>query len=268
MHRWSFRAGLYTCAFLTIFLLTSCGGHVSPVQTTQTTPTGAAPTVTPSGAVVIDNVQDTPNWLTCGACGNDGATGAIAGNSFVTGIASPSEDGRATQFSIAATVPFTNTYWYQVQPAVHSQLGFLMYEFDLYISPGSENAPQAIEFECQQTLGGYIYNFGWQAIYTLNDWRIFNYGAKRWESANIPFSSFAPGTWHHIVAEYHNNAANHSVFHDALTVDGVRYAVNIRHDAFFSGAPNDKFTNAVQLDSDLHPDAYSVYVDKMKITYK
>ena len=289
MRRWLI---IISFIFLSVamLLLSGCGGNVSSSQTTQaatnptnptnpSTPSNPAPQPqptptptptpsTPAGAILIDNVQNTHAWLTCGACGNDGATGSVAANSFTPGIATPSEDGVATQFSIAATVPYTNTYWYQQHAPIHTELSFLMYEFDLYIPAGSENAPQAIEFECQETLGGYIYNFGWQAIYTLNDWRIFNYGAKRWESANIPFTHFTPGTWHHIVAEYHNDAATHSVFHDALTVDGTRYPVNIRHDAFFVGDMNDHFTNAIQLDSNLHSDAYSVYVDKMRITYK
>ena len=72
----------------------------------------------------------------------------------------------------------------------------------------------------------------------------------------------------HIVAEYHNDVASHSVFHDALTVDGVRTPVNIRHDAFFSGAANDQFTNAFQLDSNSVPLPYSVFLDRMKVTYK
>ena len=267
---------LTTAIFLFLFLtvLAGCGGSTTPVQSAQTvTPpsttggsTGTGGSI-PAGATVIDNVEDTPNWLTCGACGNDGAAGAIAPASVTVGMASPSEDGRATQFSIAATVPYTNMYWYQQHTPVRNQLGFLMYEFDVYIPAGSENAPQAIEFECQQILNGWVYNYSWQAIYTLNLWRIFNYGAKQWESANIPFQHFTPGTWHHIVAEYHNDVTTHSVFHDALTVDGVRYPVNIRHDAFFSGS-NDQFTNAIQLDSNLHPDPYSIMVDKMRITYK
>jgi len=268
LRRWCVTASVYTAIFLAAIALTGCGGSASSTQSTQVTPAnGGSSGSIPSGATIIDNVEDTPNWLTCGACGNDGAVGSIAVNSFTPGISSPSEDGRATQFSIAASTPYTNTYWYQQQTPIRNQIGFLMYEFDLYIPAGSENAPQAVEFECQQILGGWVYNFSWQAIYTLNVWRIFNYGAKQWESANIPFQHFSPGTWHHIVAEYHNDLASHSVFHDALTVDGVRYPLNIRHDAFFSGS-NDQFTNAIQLDSNLHPDPYSVVVDKMRIAYK
>jgi hypothetical protein len=222
----------------------------------------------PVGATVIDNIEDANQWQTCGACGNDGAGGPTASYSVTVGMASPSEDGSSTRFAIAASVPYTNAYFYQVQSPIRGQIDLLQYEFDLYIPAGLENAPQAIEFECQQQLHGWIYNFSWQADYASNMWRIFNYGAKTWEPANVPLQHFTPGTWHHIVAEYHNDAASHSVFHDALTVDGVRAPVNIRHAAFFSGDANDQFSNAFQIDSNSVPTAYRVFVDRMRVTYK
>lgn len=180
---------------------------------------------------------------------------------------SPSEDGASTQFSIAATVPYTNGYFYQAHAPISAQFNSLLYEFDLYIPQGMEDLPQALEFECQQKLSGWIYNFSWQADYASNSWRIFNYGAKQWESSGLALQRFTPGAWHHLAAEYHNDAAGHGVFHDALTIDGVRNPINIRHDAFFSGG-NDQFTNAIQLGSNNHPDPYYIYVDMMKITYQ
>jgi hypothetical protein len=256
------------CATLS---LSSCGGTVAANQTTTKPGTPAAsPTPTPApqaGTTVLDNVQNTANWLTCGNCGNNGAAGATASSSFKPGIASPSEDGVATQFSIAATVPYTNAYFYQEHTPVSSQINALTYEFDLYIPPGIENDLQGFEFECQQIVNGWVYNFGWQAYYGDKVWRIFDYGLKQWDSANIPFTPFTPGTWHHIVAEYHNDLTTHTVFHDALTVDGTRYAVNITHNAFNAGG-RDQFTNAVQLDSNSTATPYSVYVDKMTISYQ
>jgi len=197
------------------------------------------------------------SWQTCGACGNDHATGAIAPNQFINGIVSPSEDGSSTQFSISPVVPYTDTYWFQTHNPVSGQIN------------GSEAAPQAIEFECQQQLGGWVYNFGWQANYITHEWRIFDYGSATWQPSGVSFQTFTPGTWHHILAEYHNDVASHIVFHDALTVDGTRYPVNQRHNAFSAGSGfADKLTNAVQLDGNSRPDAYSVYVDKMRITYR
>jgi hypothetical protein len=228
----------------------------------------ASPTpVPPAGTTVLDNVQDTRNWLTCGNCGNDNATGPAATGTFTPGLASPSEDGASTQFSIAATTPYTNVYFYQEHTPVSTQMNALTYEFDIYIPPGMENAPQGIEFECQQIVGGWVYNFGWQANYQQKIWRIFDYGAKQWNPTPVAFNGFTPGTWHHIVAEYHNDLTMHMVYHDALTVDGVRTPVNITHHAFNAGG-RDQFTNAVQLDSNQTATPYSVYVDKMTITYR
>jgi hypothetical protein len=260
-------------------LLASCGGSGSastsassvPSPNASPTPTpGPAPSPTPtptSTATVINRVEESP-WLTCGNCGNTGATGATAAYTDTLGIATPSEDGSSTQFSIAASVPYTNGYFYQKHTPVAAQMGALTYEFDIYIPAGSETLPQGIEFECQQILDGWVYNFSWQALYPGDQWRIFDYGLKRWDATGLAFTPFTPGTWHHIVAEYHNDIVAHTVLHDALTVDGVRMPVNITHNAFFSGAVNNQFTNAVQLDSNSTAAAYSVFIDQMKITYQ
>jgi hypothetical protein len=173
----------------------------------------------------------------------------------------------ATQFSIAPTVAYTNGYFYQEHTPVSAPMAALTYEFDLYIPQGMEAAPQALEFECQQDSNGWVYNFAWQANYAGGFWRTFDYGLKRWDSTPISFVGFTPGTWHHVLAEYHNDLTAHIVYHDALTVDGTRYPVHITHNAFESGA-SDQFTNAVQLDSNSTATSYSVYLDKMRITYQ
>jgi len=268
------------CCFLMLaitFALVACGGKSASSSTTTSALPAPSPTPNPApspsptpgtaSSTVIDRIEESP-WLTCGNCGNNGATGPTAAYSDTLGIATPSEDGSATQFSIAATVPFTNGYFYQKHAPVPTQIGALTYEFDLYIPTGSENLPQAIEFECQQILNGWVYNFSWQALYPGNQWRIFDYSLKQWDSTGIAFTRFTPGSWHHIMAEYHNDTVAHTVLHDALTVDGVRIPVNITHNAFFSGATNNQFTNAFQLDSNSVAAPYSVYVDKMKITYQ
>jgi hypothetical protein len=273
----------HSCSAILVLslLLASCGGTGSsstsassaPAPNASPSPTpGPAPSPSPSptptaNATVIDHVEESP-WLTCGACGNNGGVGPTATYTDTLGIATPSEDGSATQFSIAATIPFTNAYFFQHHTPVTTQIGALTYEFDLYIPTGSENLPQAVEFECQQILDGWVYNFSWQALYPGNQWRIFDYGLKRWDATGLTVTRFSPGTWHHIVAEYHNDTVAHTVLHDALTVDGVRMPVNITHNAFFSGAVNNQFTNAVQLDSNSAAAPYSVYVDGMKITYQ
>lgn len=266
MPRFFLAAGVFVLLFLAIFSLTSCGGGASATQTAPSASSSGGSSPAPSAATVIDNLEDQP-WLTCGSCGNAGGGGPIANYSATPGIVSPSEDGSSTQFAIAASVPFTNGYFYQIHDSVGGQLALLTYEFDLFIPAGFEDAPQAIEFECQEHLGGWIYNFAWQANYAGGTWRAYNYVTKIWEDSGISLQRFTPGTWHHVMAEFHNDATTHSAFHDALTVDGVRTPVTIRHDAFQQSG-NDQFSNALQLDSNNIPSPYSVFVDKMKITFK
>jgi hypothetical protein len=227
-----------------------------------------SPTPTPTpppGSVVLQDIQKN-DWLTCGACGNTGGGGALANFSFALGITSPSEDSIATEFSISSNTAFANAYFFQQHGPVTSQINSLTYEFDLFIPNGLENAPQAIEFECQQTLNGWVYNFAFQADYSSNQWRIFDYGAKQWDNSGLPLVRFSPGTWHHLIAEYHNDTTGHVVIHDALTIDGVRHVFNIRHNAFNSGGGN-QFSNAVQLDTNSQTTPYKIFVDKMNIIH-
>ena len=219
-----------------------------------------------ANTTIFKEVQQWTGWQTCGACGNTGGDGALANYSMIRGIGYPSLSGSSAEFKIGGSYPYANAYWYYRHPALSKGLKSLRYEFDLYIPSGLENAPQAIEFEVQQRLNGYIYNFAWQALYPGNQWRVFNYTMKKWESTGIPLRRFSPGTWHHIAAEYHNDPATHTTYHDALVVDGVRYWLTIAHHATAASVANE-FTNGFQLDLNSVPTPYRVYVDNMKITY-
>ena len=235
------------------FLLCGIGvfGQVSPV---------------PTGVTVFSRIEESTDWKTCGACGNTGGTGAVATYSMSRGITSPTTDGSSTQFKIGGAYPYKNAYWYIGRtPSPSTPLKYLRYEFDLYVPAAYATAPQAIEFECQQKAGGYIYNFAWQANYAGKVWRIFDYVNRKWDATPLKFSGFSPDTWHHIIAEYHTSGSK--VVHDALTIDGVRYVVNIAH-AAKSTTTGHYLTNAFQLDLNGKATDYKVYVDGMKVSFK
>jgi hypothetical protein len=268
---------LHLLVILATLTFVGCGGGTSltknakaaapvPGQPAPNATPGSTTSATPTGGTTLDHLEE-GNWLTCGACGNDHATGAVAGSAFQTGVGSPSTDGSSTQFTVTPTAPYSNAYWWEEHTPISGQINSLRYEFDLYVPASAAGAPQAIEFECQQQLSGWVYNFAWQANYVEHSWKIFNYGAAAWDASGVPFSAFAPGTWHHIIAEFHDDTTNHVVIHDALTVDGTRYALGIHHNAFSAPSFADKFTNAFQLDTNSASQAYSVYVDAMRVTY-
>jgi hypothetical protein len=245
-------------------LVCGCGGNGNKVAAASPT-TNASTALTGNAGTVYDNIQQSSDWLTCGACGNPGGEGALADYEMVRGISSPSMSGSSAKFSISGPA-YTNGYWYHSHPALKTGIKSLRYEFYLYIPAEAEDVPQAIEFQCQQRLKGYVYNFAWQAEYPMDTWRVFNYTAHRWEDSGIPLQRFTPDTWHHIVAEYHNDPTTHIAYHDALTVDGVRYRVNITHAATPVSSQTNSFTNAFQLDLNGRGIPYSVYVDQMRVT--
>lgn len=213
-------------------------------------------------------VEEMTGWLTCGACGNTGGTGSIAQYSMTRGITTPSMDGSSSKFAIGGSTPYTNGYWYYRHTAISKGITYLAYDFYIYVPSGSLNAPQAIEFECQQRVNGWVYNFAWQAEYPNNQWRIFNYVKKTWENSGLSLTRFSTGKWHHIIAEYHTNTSTHTVYHDALTVDGVRRTLTHLDPAKYTGNMTNEFTNAFQLDLNSTATDYHVYVDNMKITAK
>lgn len=221
----------------------------------------------PTSGTSFTNLQESSSWQTCGSCGNQKGTTAEATYSMTRGITSPAIDNTATsaEFQIGGTYRYTDAYWYLEHPAPSSAFKSLTYDFWIYVPESSAKAPQAVEFECQQTVNGYTYNYAWQADYGSHTWRTFDYTNRVWVPTIIPFTGFTPGTWHHIVAQSHASGTN--TVHDSLTVDGVLTTVSITRPALQTGAGN-QFTNAFQLDLNGVPTPYSVFVDKMNVTYQ
>lgn len=239
----------------------------TPTPTPKPTPT-PTPTATPTPAftTIYSNTQESTDWRTCGNCGNTGGTGATPPYSMTRGITSPALDGTSTsaEFWIGGSTPYINGYWYLPHyPAPTTAVKYLVYDFYLYIPAAYVNTPQAIEFECQQTVNQRTYNFAWQADYGRDQWRTFDYIKKVWVATSVPFAPFKGDTWHHIIAEYHTENGN--AVHDALTVDGVRTVVNIVRPARVVSQTWASFTNAFQLDLNSKPSPIKVYVDRLNV---
>jgi hypothetical protein len=224
-------------------------------------PTPSAPT--PTAAIVIAGIQNQAGWQTCGGCGNVGGTGQGPDYHMTQGITDPSLSGHAADFYVNGGPAYTGGYYFVEQPTIQNPVSYLRYDFDMYIPAQFANAPQAIEFECQQTTNGNTYNFAWQADYASNTWRVFNYSTKQWEGTGIPLQRFAPNTWHHISAVFH--AAGTQAIHDSLTVDGQTTNTNISHEATNTGTRLE-FTTGFQVDLNASSTPYHVYVDNLQLS--
>jgi hypothetical protein len=225
----------------------------------------ASPLWATTVSTTYSRVEELTGWLTCGSCGDNGGDGALANYYMTRGITTPSMDGSSSKFSISATKPYANGYWYFNHSAPDHALTYLSYEFYVYIPSGYQNAPQAIEFECQHRVNGWVYNFAWQADYASNTWRFFNYSTKSWVYSGLSLKRFTAGAWHHVIATFHTSSTSHTVYHDTLTIDGVQHTVNKSNSATYTGNYYNRFTNAFQLDINGVDTAYHLYVDGMKI---
>ena len=218
---------------------------------------------TPAGATVLASLQSQPGLQTCGGCGNVGGTGQGPDYHLTQGISNPSLSGSAADFYVNGGPAYTGGYYFIDQPTFANPVTYLRYEFDLYVPAQFVDAPQALEFECQQTTNGDTYNFAWQADYASNSWRVFNYTTKEWEGTGIPLQRFTPNTWHHISALFH--AAGTQAIHDSLTVDGQTVNANISHQATHTGTRLE-FSAGFQVDLNAASTPYHVYVDNLKAT--
>ena len=208
-------------------------------------------------------------------------------------LQSPNQDGQSVKFPTQNPAdPYNTAYWWVVHTAPQSLAHYYKYELDLWIPSGFGNTPQGIEWECQQTVNGYVYNFAWQAQYVRstsggldNRYKVYRYpsssGGGGWEEVGLPLTRYPENQWTHIVAEYHVDQSG-TVWHDALTISnslgttrldpywydpGTGAYKSISHvPPFWSGRDN-QFSNAFQLDVNSSGTEYHVFVDKVRLTY-
>ena len=241
----------------------SSGTSSNPTSTSAPTAPAPPASADPAGAIVYASLQTQPGWQTCGGCGNVGGVGQGPDYHMSQGVSNPSLSGSAADFYVNGGPAYTGGYYFIEQPTIPNPVSYLRYDMDVFVPAEFANAPQAIEFECQQTTNGNTYNFAWQADYASNTWRVFNFTTKEWEGTGIALQRFAPNTWHHISALFH--AAGTQAIHDSLTVDGKTMGANISHQATPTGTPLE-FTAGFQVDLNASSTPYHVYVDNMKVT--
>ncbi len=247
------------------------GSAATSTNPSPTPPPVDSGIVTPPGVTVLSDLQNSP-WLTCGACGNTGGTGLLATYQMTPGIASPSLSGHAAEFAINANgQPYANAYWYKKisgSAAPQTPLSYFEASYDIYVPSASVPAIQGIELDGQQGIGGNkTYNFGWQALYAGNEWRMFDFVNKKWDASPVPFTRFTPDTWHHIVAVYHIDPATGLAPRDAYSVDGNVTNLNIPYPPLI-GVTNTYLSYGFQLDSNNQGLPYKVYVDNYTVKYK
>jgi hypothetical protein len=219
-----------------------------------------SPTPTPSSTgTTIANIDQMSGWQSCDACAGPDGSGPTASYSMWQYISSPSLDGQSAQFNLNPYVPYSQSLWWKqlgAQPAA----SHFVYDLNFYLNDA--NAPQALEFDVNQSVNGYKYIFGTECdIKYTHSWRVWDYN-QHWVSTGVACNVPTAYTWHHLTWEFERvNGQTHFV---ALTLDGVKSYVNQYHTPQPIGSVQELNT-AFQMDA--YNSAYSVWLDKVSLTY-
>jgi hypothetical protein len=176
--------------------------------------------------------------------------------------------GDIAEFSAKGGYPYNNGYWY-IKYSGFTGKRFVQTLDVMYPSAADITASQAIEFELQMSLEGFVYNMAWQSpVRTHAFWRTFDYTNRKWVATSLPSHVFVPGVWYSFAAEYLADTDAHTLTHVSLSVDGAVQPVNVVRPA--TEVSQSKYlSTGFQLDSDgkTPPTPYRVYARNMHIVY-
>ena len=218
--------------------------------------------VIPATARVFTKIEEMTNWQSCDVCSGPGGAGSATVHWLAQNQTAPSQDGSSIQFHLDPAVSYASALWWRQLGAIDTATHFV-YEANFYVTDST--APQALEFDVNQSLGGYRYIFGTECDFkgTNHYWRVWDY-TLHWQSTGIPCTPTSANGWHSLKWELERTLTGKTRF-VAVTVDGVRTTVNRYYTPRPVGSTRE-LNVAVQLDGNKLMTSYSAWVDQIKLT--
>ncbi|HET8891910.1 MAG TPA: hypothetical protein VFQ41_23630 [Candidatus Angelobacter sp.] len=242
----------------TMILTVVSSSSPTPTPTPSASPT---PSTAPSGATVKSDIDQMPGWESCTVCAGANAAGPSATYSMTENVLSPALDGKAAQFNIGGSTPYSDALWWK-QLGGNNAIKNFTYDVNFYITNSA--APQALEFDVNQSNNIYKFIFGTQCnIKDGAQWDVWGNASGNWIHTGIPCTAPAAYTWHHLTWQFQRTATQ--VSYVSFTYDGVTHYVNRTYPA----GPNNvsEINVAFQMDGDSKQTAYSTWLDKVSLTY-
>jgi hypothetical protein len=216
----------------------------------------ALSTLSLAGTTTYNQVQAMSGWTTCNTCAGSGSTP----HSMTQHISNPSMSGNATKYSLGGSSPYHNAIWWKQLGANPHASNFT---YDLYFYLTTSGAPQALEFDMNQSVNGRKYIFGTECnIRGGAHWDVWDTAGGRWVNTGIGCSAPPAYQWNHLVLEF-QRVGNQTKF-ISVTLNGRRSYINRTFNTY--GVNASELNAAVQLDGDYNQQNYSEWVDKMTVT--
>jgi len=247
-------------ALLASTLVGGCGSNAAPPNTPTPAPPPAPPPVPPSNSTTIADIQNLGGWETCtAAC----AGAPLAVFSMTQGVTSPSLSGASARFQLlAGTQPYGGALWFKYLGSFDNATHFV---YDLFFYLDNPAAPQALEFNVSQSANGSWYNFATQCDLAGNQaWRVWDPVALKWTPSGVSCVRPAANTWNHLVWEFERDSMGNVIF-TAVTLNGSRQTVNLSMPHVADSQSG--LDVAFQVDADLNATLYSVWLDKISLTF-
>ena len=235
--------------------------YINVTSSSTAAPTGEP--MPPSGAKLIDNIDQMSNWGHCSDCAADPSdpTPPIAQWSFNQWQNTPSKDGNGIKMWIGGTTPYANALHWKKLGDQSSYKNFI-WEFWIYGKSDMNNA-QNIEFDLWQSVGGRKYMFGTQCNYWKQIWQGWDETKNAWQDTSIPCPKFSTGQWHRI-KWYLQRTSDNRTRYVSVTVDGKTYSVNRYWPSKSTSWGN---SLGVQFQQDLNKYAadHTMWVDRVRV---
>src|SRR3954463_7246110 len=210
----------------------------------------------------FSNIDQKSGWQSCSACAGAGGSGPIATLSSASGVSSPSKDGNARRFTIGGSRAYANALWWK---QLGANAGASHFVYDLYYYIKNPTAAQALEFDVNQSLNSKKYIFGTQCnIKGGHVWDVYDPYGHAWKHTSISCSTPKAYTWHHVVLEFQRTSTPKVNF-VAVTINGTKHYFNKLYAPRTSSA--NEINVAFQMDGNGSMTDYSVWLDKVKLTY-
>lgn len=199
-------------------------------------------------------------WQSCDTCAGPGGHGPQTPHWMKQYESTPSMTGKATEYWVGPRVPYSAALWWKQLGANSGASHFI---YDLYFYVKDANAPQALEFDMNQSAGSRKFIFGTECdIRGHHDWDVWDTAHGRWITTGIACSAPPAYTWNHLVLEFARS--NSQTTFVSVTLNGKKSYINRTFNTF--GVNVSELNAAVQLDGNGNHTAYSMWVDKMQVT--
>ncbi len=259
-----------SAANIDTYISTSAGSHYVVVQSWDSTGyvqkqgltinvTSSTPAI-PSNAIYYSNIDQMTGWASCDACAGAGGSGPSASYSMAINQSSPSLDGRSATFYLGGSHAYASALWWKQLGGNGSARNFV---YDLYFYLKNPNAPQALEFDVNQSVNGQKFIFGTQCDYKdHHDWDVWDTANHVWVKTGIPCNPPQAYTWNHLVLEFQRTTGNKALF-IAVTLNGQKSYINRSY--YPIGVSAYELNTAFQMDMNGTATAYQTWIDKMQL---